>query len=229
MSQLQLPYVKMPMEFSSLLKSNLSVVQSPSTVFDVLRPNRALYHVLEVSFKEFDDGRGVEKLVIGLGWPNFRERMASLYVYKTIFGEFPSKTSMDLVDDIKNFEISYRDYGVHGYSRLFLLGLYVKLANIQTQHQHDGKVPEIKVPPSLHLLLKLSQGRSEKIDWLILILMHLMSSMGEKALSQYLNEGKKMDELYGMMLQVDRELMQRNLLAYAASIYEPDFFLYEKV
>lgn len=229
MSALYLPYVKMPVEFSALLKANLGNVQTPSAVFDVLRPNRALYRVLEVSLKEYDDGSGVEKLVTGLGWPNFRERMASLYIYKSIFGEFPSVTSMDLVEDIKTLEATYRDFSVHGHSRLFLLGLYIRLANIQIQQQHDGKIPDLKLPPSLHRLLKLSQGHSEKIDWLILILMHLTSAFGEDVLSQYIRAGKKMEELYELLAPVERETMHRNLLAYAASIYEPDFFLYEKV
>lgn len=229
MKKLHLPYVKLPKEYTVLLKSNLSTVTSPAQVFDSLRPNQALYRVLEVAFKEFDDGRGVEKLVTGLGWPNFRERMASLYVYKAIYGDYPSKTNMDLVEDIRRLEGAFNDHGVHGYSRLFLLGFYIRLANIQTQTGTQNHFAEVTVPDHVKTLLRLSQGRSEKIDWLILVLMHLAESIGVEHLSRLISTGSKFDDLYTLMPPESRESMHRNLLAYGASVGEPDFFLYEKV
>src|SRR6478736_2306316 len=104
MQKLILPHVILPAEFINLLKTNLPVSTSSAPIFDQIRPNGALYIVLEKAFKEFDDGRGLEKTMVALGWSNFRERMASLYVYKAIHGEFPMMTSMELVEDIKYLE-----------------------------------------------------------------------------------------------------------------------------
>lgn len=229
MKKFQLPFVNLPVEYVQLLKSNLAVTTSPAPVFDILKSNKALNTVLERAFQEFNDGRGIEKVMLALGWQNFRERMASLFVYKNIYGNYPGKTNIELVEDIKAFEDRFQDHSVHGYSRLFLLGFYLKMANLEIQRRHDNQFMEIKIPDQVPALLKLSQGRSERIDWLILILSHLVLSLGEKLLTSALVSGKKFDELYALLPVEDQEQMHRNLLAYGASIQEPDLFLYEKV
>lgn len=229
MIKLHFPFVIMPQEFVTLLKANLPVTTPPGPVFDVIRPNRALFSILETAFKEFDDGRGVEKVMTALGWSNFRERMASIYIYKSMHGDYPSKTDMELVEEIKEMEARFSDHSVTSFARLFMLGFYLKLANISIQKREDNKFLEIKIPSEIASLLKLSQGRSERIDWLILIILHLSASLGEKMLMNSLISGKKFEELYMLMPKDAQELMSQNLLAYGASIQEADVFLYEKV
>ena len=229
MIKLHFPFVIMPQEFVTLLKANLPVTTPPGPVFDVIRPNRALFSILETAFKEFDDGRGVEKVMTALGWSNFRERMASIYIYKSMYGDYPSKTDMELVEEIKEMEARFSDHSVTSFARLFMLGFYLKLANISIQKREDNKFLEIKIPSEIASLLKLSQGRSERIDWLILIILHLSASLGEKMLMNSLISGKKFEELYMLMPKDAQELMSQNLLAYGASIQEADVFLYEKV
>jgi hypothetical protein len=229
MQMLNLPHVILPAEFVTLLKTNLSVSTSSLPIFELLRPNQAIYQAMERAFKEFDDGRGLEKTMVALGWSNFRERMASLYVYKSIHGKFPISTSMELVEDIKELENRFSGHGVTSLSRTFLLGFYLKLANIQIQHRENNKFKEIKVPEEIDSLLKLVQGRSEKIDWLILILMHLLHGLGDKMLINSLVSGKKIDDLYQLLTPELRKNMMDNLLAYGASIREQDLFIYDKV
>lgn len=229
MQKFNLPYVNLPSEFITLLKSNLSVTTSPAPIFDVIRPNKALYLTLEKAFQEFDDGRGLEKTMMALGWSNFRDRTASVYISKFIYGDFPQKTSMDLVEDIKVLEQKYLDHGVHSFSRLFLLGFYLRLANIQIQRREHNHYLEIKVPDEVGPILRLSQGRSEKIDWLILIVMHLLNAFGDKMLTNSLIAGKKFEEMYQLMSPEARKTMSDNLLAYGASIREQEVFLYEKI
>lgn len=229
MHKIYLPHVILPTEFLSLLKTNISVSTSSAPVFDVIKPNQALYCVLEKAFKEFDDGRGFEKTMIALGWANFRDRMASIYVYKSIYGNFPNKTSMDLVEDIKQLEVRFLNHSVTSLSRLFMLGFYLKLANIETQRKENNKYIDIKIPEELGAFLKISQGRTEKIDWLILTTMHLLHGLGDKMLMNGLVSGKKFSELYNLMAPELRKNMMDNLLAYGASIGEQDIFLYEKI
>jgi hypothetical protein len=230
MKSLNFPYICLPQEFVALLKSNLSVHSSASHVIDVIRSNRALYSVFETAFAEFDAQKGLEKAFLALGWPNFRERAASIYLAKSIYGHFPTNTNPQLVDEIKKFESRFTKSSVNSYSRLFLLGFYLKLANLQVQKvdTEDG-VQSFEIPKIMDSYLQLAQGRSEKIDWLILILYHFHTSLGEKHLTQSLVTGRTFEEIFPLMTKTSQENMATNLLAYGASIHEPDVFLYEKV
>ncbi len=229
MQKLLLPHVILPSEFVTLLKSNLAITTSPAPIFDVLRPNQALYLTLEKAFKEFDDGRGLEKTMIALGWSNFRDRMASVYIYKAIHGYYPKLTSMDLVEDIKQLEGRFINHTVNSFSRVFLLGFYLRMSNIQIQRRENNKFLELKIPEEIGAFLRLSQGRSEKTDWLILITLHLLNGLGDKLLMNALMQGKKFDDLYDLLSSENKKIMLENLLAYGASIQESDVFLYDKI
>lgn len=229
MIRLHLPYIKLPTEFITLLKANVIVNTSAAPVFDELNKNRALVMLLERAFKEFDDGRGVEKILLALGWSNFRERMASIFIYKAQNGSFPDSTNMNLVDEITKFEAKFSDHAVTSYSRIFLLGFYIKLASIELNKKKSISMGDLNVSEELLNILNISEGRSEKIDWLILILMHLNASLGEKVLLNNISVGKSFEELYNLMPKDSQEVMCQNLLSYGASIQEDDIFLYDKV
>jgi hypothetical protein len=229
MKKIVFPFVVLPREFISLLKANLSTTPSAETVFSYIRLNKALYHIIDTAFKEFDDGRGPEKVLMALGWSNFRERVSSLYVYKLIYGDFPLRTNIQLVDDVKKFESRFRDHSVNSYSRVYLLGFYLKLANMELQSKDERQFVEIRIPEAIDHFLKLSQGRSEKIDWLILILYHLHAGLGDKVLTDCLMSGQKFEDIYPLMTKESQDMMAANLLAYGASIDEPDIFLYDKI
>ena len=229
MSKLQFPFVNLPLEFVTLLKSNLALSNDPAPIVDLVSPNLALLSVLETAFSEFNSERGIEKVFKTLGWSNFRDRMASIYIYKLKYGDFPFKTDMELVEDIKLLENRFSDHSVHSYSRLFLLGFYLKFANLDIQQREDNHFLELTIPSEIESLLRLSQGRSERIDWLILILYHICNSLGEKMVMNSLISGKKFEDIYALMPKDAQEVMAQNLLAYGASIQEPDLFLYEKV
>lgn len=230
MKELRLSNVSLPQEFVTLLKSSLSGQVEPSAVFGILRPNKALYALLEKSFKHLDDGRGLEKTMLAQGWNNFRNRVASLYVSKAIYGDYPLKTDMSLVDDLIQFEQDFQGHGVQSNSRIFLLGFYLKLAQLSLQKLEGNRFFEIEISkPSVQKLLKITQGRSQRLDILILTLAHLIKGIGEKTLTSAIVNGKSFTEIYEAIGDEDRKLMHHNLLAYASSIGEDDIFLYEKV
>lgn len=230
MKELRLIYAHLPQEFVTLLKSNLSGQIEPSAVFSIIRPNKALYSMLEKSFKHLDDGRGLEKIMLAQGWNNFRNRVASLYVSKAIYGHYPLKTDMSLVEDLTQFEQDFQGHGVQSNSRIFLLGFYLKLAQLSLQQTEGNRFFEIEISkPSVLKALKLTQGRSQRLDILILTLSHLIQGLGEKTLTNAIVQGKSFSEIYDSLSDRDRKLMHDNLLAYGASIGEDDIFLYEKV
>lgn len=230
MHKLHLPFVALPKEFVTLLKSNLQVNQSSAPIFDVLRLNPALIPILENAFAEFDDGRGIEKVMLALGWANFRDRVASVYISKAIYGNFPKKTDMNLVEEIKDIEATFRENSTQSQSRTFLLCFYLKLAELRLQEKENNRFLDLKLPKaSIAKVLNLSQGRSDKMDWLILLVLHFNQLLSEELVVRSLASGKKFQDLYQMMSVENRKLMHQNLLAYGASIEEPEPFLFERV
>ncbi len=227
--KLHFPHVILPKELVQLLKSNQNA-NSTGPVLEILKSNRGLYEVLDVAFKDLNDGRGLEKTMIALGWANFRDRLASLYVYKAIHGKFPSKTDMGLVEDIQRFENTFSEMSVSGHSRAFLLGLYMKLAQIRTQELEKNKFLEYQLPIEMIVsLLKISPARAEKIDWVILLIHHFAEALGNKMLANLLATEKSFDEIYEMLIDSDKKRMHENFLSYGMSIHEPEIFLYEKI
>lgn len=230
MSELKLPYIQLPEEFVELLKSNLSGQVTTDQVFKKIRTNRALFTMLEVSFQDLDDGRGLEKTMMAQGWQNFRDRMASLYVSKTLYGHYPALTDPSLVEEVTKLESDFAPHGVHSNSRVFMLGFYLKLAQLELQRRENNKFVELQVPVHQVLpILRLTAGRSEKIDWLILIVLHLLQGLGEKVLAEAILKGKTFDEIYTLLSPIERRRMHTNLLSYSASIRESENFLYEKI
>jgi hypothetical protein len=229
MNKLVFPHVILPSEFVQLLKANITASTPVIEILDVLRKNRALFRVLEQAFKNLDDGRGFEKTCTALGWANFRDRLASVYIFRSLHGQFPISTSMELVEEIKQLEGRFFGHGVQGPSRAFLLGFYLRLATIHIQKRENNKFLEITIPEDLLPLLRLSQGRSEKIDWLILILLHLYNSLGAEMTTMALKAGRTFDEMYPLMTPQARKSMMDNFLVYAASTRESDIFIYDKV
>lgn len=217
----------MPQEFVILLKTNLGGTPKPADVFKILKSNPALMMVMERAFAEFDDGRGIEKVMSALGWLSFKDRLSSLYISKSLFGKYSQKTDLEIIEEIKAFERHYQQFEVSSYSRLFLLGFYIRLANIRNYTLKAGEV--IRIPAAVSNILSVQEGRAERIDWLILIITHLLMSLDESLIINHLGQQKKIDQLYELMSATDRQLMFDNLLSYGASIGEQDFVLYAKI
>jgi hypothetical protein len=188
-----------------------------------------LYHILSNALKELDDGRGTEKLIVGLGWVNLRDRMACLYLSKNLFEYYPDHFQVDLLEEIKLFETKYSDFSVDGFSRLFLLGFFMKMHNQKVMALDGGENRVMKFSDSLIPILKLSKVKSEKLDWLLIILQHFLNSLGVEKLKDLISENKNFIQIYEMLSLEERKGMHSNLLAYSSSIFDSEFFLYEKV
>jgi hypothetical protein len=95
--------------------------------------------------------------------------------------------------------------------------------------QEDRAHIDLQFGSDIDTIINLSQGRSEKIDWLLLIVFHLNFYLGHEQLSHCLKQGLSFDQIYHLVSPNDQLIMSQNLLAYGASIKETDFFLFEKV
>jgi hypothetical protein len=185
--------------------------------------------VMERAFHEFDEHRmGLEKISTALGWAHFRDRMASVYLFKALHGSFPDKTDMELVEDIRSFETRFVDKSLTGSSRLFLLGLYLRFYNTYLSMREDGG-SEVKVPASVDRVLALKQVRTDRPDWLVLLCWHFDAFLGTDELVRLVQANTRWESLYERLTDAQRFTLVSNLLSYGASIQEEDPFLYERI
>ncbi len=226
---LNLSYLKLPLELVDLCKLNMSEASSKEILYSntIRRPH--VYHILSNAFKQIDDGRGPEKIIVGLGWINLRDRMGCLYLSKFLFEYYPHHFQMELLEEIKLFEAKYSDFGVDGFSRLFLLGFYMKIHNQKMLMLDLGENSFLEFSDLLIPVLKLSKVKSEKLDWLLIILQHFLNFLGFEKLKDLISENKKFVQIYEMLSSDERKMMHSNLLAYSSSVFDSEFFLYEKV
>lgn len=228
---IQLPAIILPAEFIQLLKDPVAATTGyDAPVSVLLRQNRSLNLILSRAMAEFDENHlGLEKVYGTLGWAHFRDRMASVYLYKAIHGTFPHKTDMGIVEDVSKFEARFRDAALAGTSRLFLLGMYLKFFNIYLSQRDDAPTAAITVPAGVDRAIALTQGRSERPDWLVILCWHFDSFLGTEAFLAALKNGTPYATLYGYLAPAQQLQLVTNLLSYGSSIQESDPFLYERI
>lgn len=224
-----LPFIDLPRPFVEMLSNTYTGKDAIPSVVAIIRANPALDLAVGRGFQEFNDGRGLEKIISALGWPNFRERIASLFIHKIINGKYPDKTQMSLVEDLKNFESHYFEHSVHSNSRIFLLAFYLRMGELSQIRDQNRNELILEAFPDLMPLLNLSQARSEKLDWMLLILAHYIEFLGRSKISKLLASHTTFKELFKELSFDHQILFHSNMLAYGMSIGDDDIFLYEKV
>ncbi len=226
---IHLPALVMPQEFITLLKTPGVTLTAGSPVLTMLRSSPALSVVMERAFAEFNEHKiGLEKIAGTLGWANFRDRMASVYLFKALHGSFPLKTDMELVADIQSFEARFQDRSVHGNARLFLLGLYLKFFNIYLSMREDVS-DEVKISEDVDRVLNLSKVKTDRPDLLILIVWHLTTFLGTAAVTNEIKSGIQWEAMFEKLSETQKFHLVSNLLSYGASIQEDDTFLFERI
>lgn len=226
-----LPTLVLPKEFVDFLKRPVSSLGGgEGLVYKAMQENRGLALVLDRAFKEFDEHKlGLDKVMTTLGWAHFRERLASVYLFKAINGVFPQHTDMDLVSDLHDFENRFVDRAVAGNSRVFLLGFYLRLWNIQRSEDAHTVLDPIEMPTTVDAALVAIPGKSSKIDWLMLLCWHFDSFLGSQKFQSMLKAGTDYRSLLALLTPAQARVLTINLLAYGASVGETDPFLYERI
>ncbi len=226
----KLSFIKLPYELVYLCRLNMSGNRYKDSLEELILKNKMLSFLLESTLKDLDDGRGLEKIIMGLGWNNFRERLTSIYAGKLFYGHFPQSFQLDLIEDIKDFENQFQNYGIAGFSRVYLLGLYIKFQNIHRLSQyHDDEDLQFEINANVIQLLNISKIKVEKIDYLILFLHQILEIIELDEARKLITSKLTFNQIYEGLKKDERKIIHDNLLAYSSSIFEDDFFLYQKV
>ena len=186
---------------------------------------KGLYELVRMNFADIDPYGAADKLVKALGWSGFRDRLAALYLNFMWQGNYDQTVDESVMSDLAQFEQMLSANTVQNYSRAFLLGFYLKSAELSGHELEESwSIRGIAKDDELKGMLKAMGARVIKIDWLILQLLHFRAFLGRAKLVQMLNQASSFAEIYGELSQDQREEMARNMLAYGASIDESSIF-----
>jgi len=205
--------------------------KSFAIIMDTIYADPALSILITRTFSEFLKYETIESMLNALGWDGFRNRVASLYLYKLEFGVFPGETKPDLVKGIVDFEIELKEFTVYGDSRLFLLGYYLRSCELSFKNQKQfiaGSM--LNISDNVIAAIKMNNHKSEKIDWLILILSYFTNYLGEEKLLDCLTKSNgNFYKILPLISEQNRHDLIENLLIYGGAINEDEMFLFEKV
>ncbi len=221
----------MPQELTYLLKCTLSSVeQINKIVIERINRNPALVKLLEELFSEYDTSKRLSFVLRKNNWNQFRAQFSSIYIYRLVFGNFPDKTQLSLVNDIHKFEDKLLEFSVRSNSRGFLLGLYLQMSQIQMRKENeDTSINLLNIPKEVYRIIDLSPAKSEKIDLLIMLVWHLNEYIGYDHVSSLVKSKSSYKEMYELLNNDQKKDLMNNYISYCCSINENEVFINDRV
>lgn len=219
------PTVKMPDYFTRLLRGNMQpagdLFRSLGVIF---QDNPSLSALSRYCFTDIDPKGRLDFFIKNLGWHGLRNRLCSVFIFYSEHRFFPTVTNPELVDELLRLEEIFKSSSVANFSRVFLLGFYMKLISGST-------LPDKSIIPSFDDLASLSpmvaansQSKVVKLDFIILLLWHLCTFLGKDFVRQKLGEGVSYQEMIKKLTDIQNEVLVANMLNYGASIGEEEIF-----
>ena len=226
---MEFPNVFVDRHFSYLLSRNLYASKNSNHLISQYIKRHKGFHQLVVNcFSEVSPEKSIDFIVSILGWKNFRDRLASLYIYYSQNGKFPPQANAQISEDLVTFDLSAAPHTASGHSRAFLLALYLKLATIHLAEEDASFLSEqLQIPQEIFSLLEKSKAKTVKIDWAILLLWHLSDYIGTEKLQGLLREGQDLEVLQKLLTGPQRDQLYTNLLIYSYAIDDQEFFQIE--
>jgi hypothetical protein len=227
MTAFELHYTPMPDSFVRILTSNM---QTSSAFYGGLRQyiaeRKDLAFLVKHSFQDIDSSGQIDKVIKALGWFGVRNRLAHAYLYKMTQGVYPQEFGALYTDELVKLEEAIQRFSVNGYSRFYLLGLYLLMMMTDLRVTKPDEDLETYLPMNdLVELLSASKARIIKIDWMILVLIALRSSLGQSTLMEKLQKGSSWRHLYSLLQPIEQEQLVKNLALYGAIINEEDMLV----
>ena len=125
---LEYPNINLPDYYTQLLQRDMQVnAQSFGSVPLYVQNNKGFKALVHKYFEDIDKRGRVSVILKSMGWEGFRDRFASIFIEKELYGEFSTEIAINGVYGLISFEEKINRYGVAGYSRSFLLGFYQKM------------------------------------------------------------------------------------------------------
>ena len=222
----EFPNVFISEHFSYLLCQNLySSERSNRFIARYIKDHGSFQQLVANCFSDMSSKRQIDFIIKTLGWKNFRDSLASIFIHYTRERKFPSKINTHSSQELVEFDGKIAHYTTSGSSRGFLLALFLKLSQIHLEG--EGKINravKLQIPDFVLSLLKKAQIKVVKVDWIILLLWHFTDYIGVEELGQLLDQRIDFKALLEHLRVEQRDELYSNILTYSYAINDPDFF-----
>lgn len=223
----QFPVVNLPDCFTQILAANMQVSgQNFSNLHSFVLETKSFHALAQKLFKDMGNSAEVGRIIKSLGWVGFRNRMANAFLQFESNGRYPESLDETLLIDVINTEEDFKPYEVSGYSRAFLLGFYIKMADIHSRKRGKSK---FTLDFTCISYMDFSNSKFPKIDWVYLQLVHFNHFLGDQKLKNHLSNRSGFEKIYSELSNEQQDMMAKNLLAYGCSIGEADMFYETRV
>ena len=174
---------------------------------------------------------GFNLLLSNLGWEGFRNRMAEAYIEHGRYHKFPSEISLDEVNDIIDFEKRFDFLYPEGNSRVFQLGMFLKLCDIYQENSFDfDEQNYVVIPSEVDEILILGKSKSLFPDWLIISVWTLFNILGDDRAKLVFDESKgRLSHIKELLSEDEFRNFFSVLLKYGHGVHDHQIFISSRV
>lgn len=227
----KLTFTRLPRSVYWICCSNFQKSKkSYAAIVDHLQSDPFLNLSLKRLFPSSQGKSGLEAQLAGYGIKGFRNKLAELFLYRLMEGRYPDEVEANLVLDVLEFENRFEDFGTMGDSRAFMLGLYLKMKDIESLVSHRRQTDYLSLSVEVDEILAQGASKIGKLDWTILTLASLLKIWNKENILKLASAGA--DILVERVLKMDdksKMIFLNDLMSYGHALDEKEFFLYQKV
>lgn len=227
---LNTPSVQLPEPISRMCQLDLSQKKKfHLQVCNIIEGDKFLSLYVTETFQEYIGKGGIMTLINSVGWEGLKNRLSEAYLNQFFYGDFPREIELDLVLDAVDFEKRFQFLSPLSSTRVFQLGLWLKLVNLELE-KNNLEQKFVLIPPEVDEILISSRAKSVLPDWLIIATWGLVDLVGAAAAKDILISSK------GKLNRIERELSEDNkkkwyemFVRYGYAIQDDSIFLSIKV
>lgn len=227
----KLTFTRVPDSVYWLCNSNFQQSKkSYASIVDTFQKDPALKQLLR---KALPTGAGLpsmEAQLSGYGVKGFRDRLSEIYLSHLELGHFPDTVELDRVIDVQDFELRFERFSTLSDYRVFMLGLYLKMRDIESLSLFSQHTDYISIPLEVDEILAANEAKLHRLDWMIIILTSLLKFRDSRSLIELIQKGP--ESVVSSLLEMDgksKMIFFNDMSAYGSAIGEKEFFLYQRV
>ncbi len=228
----ELPGLAIPEGIRRICELTLSNTRTNyATILDIIEDDSFLNLLVHESFKDFLKKGGVLGMLSALGWQGFRNRLGEAYLHHAQYRHFPRQIIVDEITFAIDFEKRFDFLFSENNSRVFMLGMYLKLCQIHMEREGIFEDQEtLIIPADVDEILIVGKSKTMSPDWLIVIVWSFYQVLGkEKAASLLIDTKCDMEKIFSVLKSQEYELIMKSLLRYGQAINDYSFFTAQKV